>query len=122
MILYNAKFFIFNAPNKVLGSELNWKRLVETSFKIIAVMFAVSALISIAFYYQLHSTLRTDPTYVQIRGYFTLTGVSSLLLFFATLLGVAYVMVIWAKRTLDKGILRLHEEQKLEQALIDDAP
>jgi hypothetical protein len=85
-------------------------------------MFAVSTVISIVFYYQLHSTLRTDATYMQIRGYFTLTGVSSLLLFFAALLGVAYVMIIWAKRTLDKGILRLHEEQKLEQALIDDAP
>ncbi len=85
-------------------------------------MFAVSAVISIGFYYQLHSTLWTDSTYVQIRGYFILTGISTLLLFFALLAGVAYVMVILAKRTLDKGILRLHEEQKLERALDDDAP
>ncbi len=122
MIILYAKFFIFNSPITIIGLELNWKRLIETSFKIIVVMFAVLAVISTAFYYQLHSTLRTDPTYMQIRSYFSLIGIPTLLLFFTLLLGVAYVMVIQAKRTLDKGVLRLHEEQKLERALIDDAP
>ncbi len=101
---------------------MNWKRVIETSFKIIAVCFAVSVVISVVFYYQFHSTARTDPNYLQVRGYFYATGIPTILLFLANLVGVAYFMAISAKHTLDRGIIKMYERQELEQALDDDAP
>jgi hypothetical protein len=102
--------------------ELNWKAVIETCFKIITVMFAITVVISVAFYYQFHSIPRTDPSYLQMRGYFYATAVPTMMLLFGSLLGVAYFMAISAKHTLDKGIIKLYQAQELEQALDDDAP
>lgn len=101
---------------------MNWKKLIESSFKIITVMLVVSIVISMAFYYQLHSIIRSDPAYLQISSYLFISRISAILLFFTALLGVAYVMAIAAKRTVDKGIIRLHEHQELKPALEGDAP
>jgi hypothetical protein len=105
-----------------LAFRLNWKKLIKITFTIIAVIFAVSIGVNLAFYYQLHSTLSSDAAYLQIRNYYLLSGISTILLFFTALLGAVYVMAMGAKHALDKGIIKLHDQQELEPALDDDAP
>ena len=78
---------------------------------VFSIAFITSLIITLTLYFELNSILHTAPSYLLIRDYFTFSGITTLALLFPFLLSIAYVMVVIAEHTLEKGIERLREEE-----------
>ena len=90
---------------------MDLKKIAKIICIAFSLAFITSLITSITLYFQLNSTLHTAPSYLLIRDYFTYSGITTLGLLFPFLLSIAYAMAATAKRSLDKGIERLREEE-----------
>ncbi len=93
---------------------MNLTSLLRKTAKTITIIFAIALAVNLTLNLTLNATSPSDPTYLLIRNTYITSGITTLFLFAAFLLSIAYTMATTAKHTLDRGIQRLNEQEALQ--------
>jgi hypothetical protein len=93
-----------------MNKKTNIGKIANTA----CIIFSLAFIITLTSFLVLNFILQAEEIYY--------LGIATIALLFPFLLSIAYVMVVTAKHTLEKGIIRLGYEEELKCRIAEDKP